>query len=107
MIDNYFRPGTVIQAGYPIEMRYVGPREALLACADPAELRLSVRCPSHLRSALARRAHLQAAEDRHHLLLPQVLRHGEGQDLPARSEGAHLDLRHAAARRARPSSAGR
>ena len=30
MIDNYFRPNTVIQAGYPIEMRYAGPREALL-----------------------------------------------------------------------------
>jgi len=30
MIDGYFRPGTVIQAGYPIEMRYAGPREALL-----------------------------------------------------------------------------
>lgn len=30
MIDNYFRPGTVLQAGYPIEMRYAGPREALL-----------------------------------------------------------------------------
>jgi sulfate adenylyltransferase len=30
MIENYFRPGTVIQAGYPIEMRYAGPREALL-----------------------------------------------------------------------------
>lgn len=30
MIDNYFRADTVIQAGYPIEMRYAGPREALL-----------------------------------------------------------------------------
>jgi sulfate adenylyltransferase len=30
MVDNYFRPETVIQAGYPIEMRYAGPREALL-----------------------------------------------------------------------------
>lgn len=30
MIDGYFRPGTVVQAGYPIEMRYAGPREALL-----------------------------------------------------------------------------
>jgi sulfate adenylyltransferase len=30
MIDNYFRSGTIIQAGYPIEMRYAGPREALL-----------------------------------------------------------------------------
>ena len=29
MIDNYFRPDTVVQAGYPIEMRYAGPREAL------------------------------------------------------------------------------
>lgn len=30
MVDHYFRPGTVIPAGYPIEMRYAGPREALL-----------------------------------------------------------------------------
>jgi sulfate adenylyltransferase len=30
MIDNYFVDGTVIQGGYPIEMRYAGPREALL-----------------------------------------------------------------------------
>jgi sulfate adenylyltransferase len=30
MVENYFRPATVIQAGYPIEMRYAGPREALL-----------------------------------------------------------------------------
>ncbi|MGI9415903.1 MAG: sulfate adenylyltransferase, partial [Hyphomicrobiales bacterium] len=30
MIDNYFVPGTVVQAGYPIEMRYGGPREALI-----------------------------------------------------------------------------
>jgi sulfate adenylyltransferase len=29
MIDNYFVPGTIVQAGYPIEMRYAGPREAL------------------------------------------------------------------------------
>jgi len=29
MIDNYFVPDTVVQAGYPIEMRYAGPREAL------------------------------------------------------------------------------
>ncbi len=30
MIDHYFVAGTIIQAGYPIEMRYAGPREALL-----------------------------------------------------------------------------
>ena len=30
LVKNYFAPDTVIQAGYPIEMRYAGPREALL-----------------------------------------------------------------------------
>ncbi len=30
LVDNYFKAGSVIQAGYPIEMRYAGPREALL-----------------------------------------------------------------------------
>ncbi len=30
LTEAYFRPGTVVQAGYPIEMRYAGPREALL-----------------------------------------------------------------------------
>jgi sulfate adenylyltransferase len=30
LVKNYFVPGTVIQAGCPIEMRYAGPREALL-----------------------------------------------------------------------------
>ena len=30
LVKNYFVPGTAIQAGYPIEMRYAGPREALL-----------------------------------------------------------------------------
>ena len=30
LIDNYFVPKTVIQAGYPLDMRYAGPREALL-----------------------------------------------------------------------------
>ncbi len=30
LVANHFAEGTVIQAGYPIEMRYAGPREALL-----------------------------------------------------------------------------
>ena len=30
LVENYFVAGTVVQAGYPIEMRYAGPREALL-----------------------------------------------------------------------------
>ena len=30
LVQNYFVRGTILQAGYPIEMRYAGPREALL-----------------------------------------------------------------------------
>ncbi|MGZ5098358.1 MAG: sulfate adenylyltransferase [Usitatibacter sp.] len=30
LLDRYFLPGTVVQAGYPLDMRYAGPREALL-----------------------------------------------------------------------------
>ena len=30
LVQNYFVPQTVIQAGYPLDMRYAGPREALL-----------------------------------------------------------------------------
>ena len=30
LVETYFVPGTCVQAGYPIEMRYAGPREALL-----------------------------------------------------------------------------
>jgi sulfate adenylyltransferase len=30
LIENYFRAGTVVQGGYPLDMRYAGPREALL-----------------------------------------------------------------------------
>ena len=30
LIDNYFVQDTVVQSGYPLDMRYAGPREALL-----------------------------------------------------------------------------
>jgi sulfate adenylyltransferase len=30
LIEQYFCRGTVVQAGYPLDMRYAGPREALL-----------------------------------------------------------------------------
>jgi len=30
LMEKYFRAGTVVQAGYPLDMRYAGPREALL-----------------------------------------------------------------------------
>jgi len=43
LVENYFLPGSVVQAGYPIEMRYAGPREALLH----ALLRQNFGC-SHL-----------------------------------------------------------
>ena len=43
LVRAYFVPGTVLQAGYPIEMRYAGPREALLH----AVLRQNFGC-SHL-----------------------------------------------------------
>ncbi|MFZ5586303.1 MAG: sulfate adenylyltransferase [Thermodesulfobacteriota bacterium] len=30
LVDNYFVKGTIVTKGYPMEMRYAGPREALL-----------------------------------------------------------------------------
>ncbi len=30
LVENYFAKGTIVQAGYPLDMRYAGPREALL-----------------------------------------------------------------------------
>jgi sulfate adenylyltransferase len=30
LVENYFVKNTVVQGGYPMEMRYAGPREALL-----------------------------------------------------------------------------
>lgn len=30
LIDKYFKKDTVIQSGYPLDMRYAGPKEALL-----------------------------------------------------------------------------
>jgi sulfate adenylyltransferase len=30
LVDHYFVPSTIVQAGYPLDMRYAGPREALL-----------------------------------------------------------------------------
>ncbi len=30
LVQNYFRPDRVVQGGYPLDMRYAGPREALL-----------------------------------------------------------------------------
>jgi len=38
LIDKYFKKDTVIQSGYPLDMRYAGPREALVACIVPPKL---------------------------------------------------------------------
>lgn len=43
LVQHYFVDGTILQAGYPIEMRYAGPREAVLH----AVLRQNFGC-SHL-----------------------------------------------------------
>ncbi len=40
LVNKYFRKDRVVQGGYPMEMRYAGPREASTACRVPAELRL-------------------------------------------------------------------
>ena len=64
LVEKYFVPGTVLQAGYPIEMRYAGPREALLH----ALLRQNFGC-SHL---IVGRAHAGVGDyygpfDAHHI----------------------------------------
>ncbi len=100
LIENYFAPNTVIQAGYPLDMRYAGPREALLH----ALFRQNYGC-SHLivgrdhagvgdyygpfdaqkifdeiPQGLARN---QEHEHRLDLLVQQVRRHGLAAHLPA------------------------
>ena len=39
LVDKYFVKDFVIQAGYPLDMRYAGPREALLHATFRPELR--------------------------------------------------------------------
>ncbi len=53
LIDKYFRAGTVVQAGYPLDMRYAGPREALLH----ALFRQNYGCPHENICRSARRWH--------------------------------------------------
>ncbi len=38
LAEHYFVENTVLQAGYPLDMRYAGPREALLHALVPPEL---------------------------------------------------------------------
>jgi sulfate adenylyltransferase len=39
LIENYFVKDNVINAGYPLDMRYAGPREGLLHATFPSKLR--------------------------------------------------------------------
>ena len=111
MIDNYFVTNTVVQAGYPIEMRYAGPREALFH----ALIRQNFGC-SHLIvgrdhagvgnyygpfdahnifDEICRRcARNTSSENRHHLLLQEVLWNGDWENLPSQQRGSNLDFWH-------------
>ena len=40
MIDNYFKPNNVIQAGYPIQMRYAGSKGDVISCRNSAKFYL-------------------------------------------------------------------
>ena len=119
LVKGYFVEKNVVQGGYPLDMRYAGPREALLH----STFRQNYGC-SHMiigrdhagvgdfygmfeaqtifnkipYSQGARQgAGLQAAADRLDLLLLQVRRHGLSADLPARQGRPRAALRHDAA----------
>ena len=96
LVANHFAEGRVIQAGYPIEMRYAGPREALLhalfrqnfGCshlvdrARPCRARRLLRAlrrASHLRRDRLRQPRHPAAQDRRHLPLLRLPGHGDGE----------------------------
>ena len=57
LAENYFVPSTIVQAGYPLDMRYAGPREAVLH----ALFRQNYGC-SHL---IVGRDHQQSTLPRH------------------------------------------
>jgi sulfate adenylyltransferase len=87
LAEKYFVKKTVVQAGYPLDMRYAGPREALLhalfrqnyGCSRPCwgrQLLRTVRRAPRLRPHSEGRARDAAAQDRLDLLVLQVRRHG-------------------------------
>ena len=99
LVDNYFVKNTVVQAGYPLDMRYAGPREALLhalfrqnyGCSHQIIGRDHAGVGSYygpfdahhiFDRLLPRRLEDKAHEDRHDLLVLQVRRHGHRAHLP-------------------------
>ena len=100
LVNKYFRKERVIQGGYPMEMRYAGPREALLHARLPSELRLltsdcrprpcrggrllrPVRRTEDLCGSPGGGARHAALEYGLDLLLLRMRRHGIDEDLPA------------------------
>ena len=99
LLERYFPDGTVLQAGYPLAMRYAGPREALLhalfrqnyGCShivigrDHARVDdfLRPHAQRHVRRNSAGRAEDPGAEIRPDFLVLSLRRHGFGAHLPA------------------------
>src|SRR5262249_6635908 len=90
--------GTASRSHSP-ELRLFAPCCRTRPCRR-RQLLWSLRLTSHLRSTVGGRASYQATDDRRHILLPEVLWNGNGENLSARSEAPHIDLRHATARNA-------
>ena len=104
LIESYFVANTVMHAGYPLDMRYAGPREALLhalfrqnyGCshllvgrdhAGSGRLLRAVRRPPHLRRDRCGVAGDEADPDRLDLLVRALRADGVDAHLPARAGG--------------------
>jgi sulfate adenylyltransferase len=116
LVKNYFVEENVVQGGYPLDMRYAGPREGLLhavfrqnyGCSkmiigrdhagvgdfygmfEAQTIFDKIPTPSEPGKALL----CQPAEDRLDLLLLQVRRHGLPENLPPRQGRPRAALRH-------------
>ncbi len=101
LAEGYFVKKTIVQAGYPLDMRYAGPREALLHALFRQNYGCShlivVRRAPRLRPGAAGGARDPPPEDRRLVLVLQVRRDGVGAHLPARRRRPPAGLGHPAA----------
>ena len=114
LAEKYFVQKTVVQAGYPLDMRYAGPREALLhalfrqnyGCSHQIVGRDHAGVGSYYGPFDAHRIFDEipqdalrdaAAQDRLDVLVLRVRRHGLRPHLPARRRGPPAGVRHQAA----------